>query len=157
MNAHFEDVLARDGRLVYTTMGVSMLPMLREKRDLVVVERPSGRLNKYDVALYRAEGGKCILHRVIRVEPDGYVLRGDHNRASERGVREAQIIGVLTAFVRDGREIAVTDGHYRLYVRLWCALYLPRMALRAPRALARQISRRWRGEANGRRGEPGDI
>lgn len=157
MSARFEDVLARDGRLVYTTTGGSMLPMLREKRDLIVVERPRGRLNKYDVALFRGEGGKCILHRVIRVEPDGYVLRGDNNRASERGIREEQILGVLTAFVRDGREIAVTDERYRLYVRLWCALYHPRMALRALRAMAGRALRRWRGEANGRRGESGDL
>ena len=30
-----------------------MLPMLRQNRDLVVIAPPQGRLQKYDVALYR--------------------------------------------------------------------------------------------------------
>ena len=33
----FEDILARDGKLVYKTRGVSMEPMLRQNRDLVVI------------------------------------------------------------------------------------------------------------------------
>ena len=33
----FEEILARDGRLIYKTRGVSMLPMLHQDRDLVVM------------------------------------------------------------------------------------------------------------------------
>ena len=49
----FEEILARDGVLAYKTKGVSMEPMLRQNRDLVVIEAPSSKLQKYDVALYR--------------------------------------------------------------------------------------------------------
>lgn len=49
----FEELLEKDGRLVYKTRGVSMNPMLYQNRDLVVIEPPAGRLDKYDVALYR--------------------------------------------------------------------------------------------------------
>lgn len=144
MSVRFEDELARSGRLVYTTVGTSMLPMLRAKRDLIVVEPLCGQLKKYDVALYRDAGGKYILHRVVAAGPDGYVFRGDHNRACERGIREEQIVGVLSAFVRDGREIAVTNRCYRLYARLWCGLYRPRMAVRWCRALPARAARKWR-------------
>ena len=34
----FEDILSRDGQLVYKTRGVSMEPMLRQNRDLVVIQ-----------------------------------------------------------------------------------------------------------------------
>ena len=40
----FEEILARDGRLVYKTRGTSMLPMLHQERDLVIIEGPKGRL-----------------------------------------------------------------------------------------------------------------
>ena len=53
MSMTFEDILARDGKLVYKTRGVSMEPMLRQNRDLVVIRVPSSRLKKYDVALYK--------------------------------------------------------------------------------------------------------
>ena len=49
----FEEILSQDGKLVYKVKGVSMLPMLRQNRDLVVIAPPQGRLQKYDVALYR--------------------------------------------------------------------------------------------------------
>ena len=150
MTLRFEQELARSGRLVYTTMGRSMLPMLRQKRDLVVLERPQGRLKKLDVALYRDGAGKYILHRVVRVEADGYVFRGDNNAVCEYGVGEDQIVGVLTAFVRDGREISVRSAGYRAYARLWCALYVPRQAVRKLRGRLGRIRRRWRrGQTDG--------
>ena len=49
----FEEILEKDGKLIYTTKGVSMQPMLYQNRDVVVIEVPQGRLQKYDVALYR--------------------------------------------------------------------------------------------------------
>ena len=35
----FENILDRDGILVYKTKGVSMRPLLRQDRDLVVIEK----------------------------------------------------------------------------------------------------------------------
>ena len=34
----FEEILSRDGRLIYKTRGVSMQPMLYQNRDLVIIE-----------------------------------------------------------------------------------------------------------------------
>ncbi len=144
MTLRFEDALAHGGTLVYTCVGTSMLPMLRQKRDLFVLKPPTGRLQKYDVALYRDRSGKYILHRVIEAGEADYVFRGDNNYTGERGITDAQIIGVLTAFVRDGREIPVTDKRYRLYVRLWCGLFPLRAALVWFAALPGKLKRRWK-------------
>ena len=58
----FEEILATQGRLIYKTKGVSMLPMLRQDRDLVHIVPPAGRLKKYDVAFYRRiDGNKTVL------------------------------------------------------------------------------------------------
>ena len=35
----FEDILDRFGQLVYPPKGVSMLPLLREERDLMIVQK----------------------------------------------------------------------------------------------------------------------
>jgi hypothetical protein len=119
----FEEELQRHGILVYTNVGCSMMPLLRQKRDLVeIAKKQPGRCKKYDVVLYR-RGGKYILHRILKVLPDSYVIAGDHNYVREYGVKDDQIIGVLAAVVRDGRRITVNDRGYRLYVHLWCDLY----------------------------------
>lgn len=118
----FEEILEKDGKLVYKTKGISMNPMLYQNRDLVVIEVPQGRLRKYDVALYR-RGKSYVLHRVIGVNEDGtYSIRGDNTYSIET-VPEEAVIGVLTGFVRDGRQYSVTDPEYQRYVKLWDAAY----------------------------------
>ena len=124
----FEKMLAEDGRLVYRTRGVSMEPMLRQNRDLVVIEVPASRLKKYDVALYK-RGTSYVLHRVIGVKDDHYLIRGDNTYALET-VPDSAVLGVLTAFQRKGKKYSVTDRGYRCYVRFWDAIY-PLRALRA--------------------------
>ena len=46
-------VLEEVGVYVSTPLGKSMRPMLRGGRDNILVEKPTGRLKKYDVALYK--------------------------------------------------------------------------------------------------------
>lgn len=119
----FEQTLQTEGVLFYRIEGVSMQPMLRQKRDAVVLCPPQGRLRKLDVALYRRSSGKYVMHRVVRVLPEGYVIRGDNCFFDETDITDREIIGVLTAFVRRGREHQATDRLYRLYAHLWVASY----------------------------------
>ena len=141
----FENLLARDGYLVYKTRGVSMEPMLRQNRDLVVIRVPASRLRKYDVALYK-RGKDYVLHRVIGVGEDHYLIRGDNTYALER-VEDASVIGVLTGFQRRGREHSVTDPGYMAYVRLWDGLYpLRALWVRGRRLAGRAVRRLRRGE-----------
>lgn len=118
----FEEILARDGKLIYRTKGHSMRPMLRQNRDLVIIEPQEGRLRRFDTALYK-RGGKYILHRVIKVYPEDYVFRGDNNYFTEPGIRDSEIIGILTAFVRKGKQHSADEKGYRFLVRLWALIY----------------------------------
>ncbi len=145
MNLSFEAVLAREGQLVYTCVGASMLPLLRQRRDLIVIEKPSKPLQRYDVPLYRRADGKYVLHRILAVRKDGYVLCGDNQWRRERRVTDEQVIGVMTAVVRDGETIFVTDKRYRLYVHLWCDLFWLRVALLWCLSLPGRIKRKMQG------------
>ena len=83
-NGNIERQLAEQGFYVSTTVGCSMRPMLRNRRDRVIV-LPIGdeRLKKYDLPLYRRPDGKYILHRIIGVRDGEYVIRGDNTYAKE--------------------------------------------------------------------------
>lgn len=123
-NSTYEEQLALHGQLVYTNVGDSMLPLLRENRDLMVITRKNpGRMKKYDAILYRRPNGKYIMHRILKVRKDDYILCGDNRWQREAGVKDDWILGVLTAVVRDGKEISVKDWRYRLYVHLWCDFF----------------------------------
>ncbi len=151
----FEERLTRDGKLVYKTHGSSMRPLLRQDRDLVVIEPPAKPPEKYDVVLYR-RGGSTVLHRVIKRSGDDYLIRGDNTYALET-VPSDNIFGVLTGFVRgkkasskkssadnagEGRLTPVTDRGYRVYSRVWCAIYPVRAAFAAIRRLGGKIKRK---------------
>ena len=138
----FEEILQREGRLIYTSVGDSMLPLIRPGRDLLVIERREGRLKKYDVPLYRRTSGQYVLHRILRVREDGYVLCGDNRWRKETGVTDGQILGVLTAVVRSGREISMDDWRCRLYARVWCGLFpLRALVLRGIHRMKRMMKR----------------
>ena len=42
--SHIEDVLAENGVFVSTTVGMSMYPMLRNRRDTIIIRPYTGRL-----------------------------------------------------------------------------------------------------------------
>ena len=149
--ATFEEELALHGSFAITAIGRSMMPLLRENRDLLVIRRmPRGadgrpqRARRYDVVLYKREG-RYILHRVLKVLPEGYVICGDNNWKREYDIYDAQILGVMTAFVRDGVETPVTDGRYKLYVHLWCDFYYIRAAVLMAIAALRRLKERAAG------------
>ncbi len=138
--ARIEDVLARDGVWVSTTAGVSMWPMLRDRRDTIVVRPPRGRLRPFDVALYR-RGDAYVLHRVIDVADNGYRILGD-NCAEYEKVSEAQVIGVLEEFWRSERRCDPRSRGWLAYARAWHAAFPLRRALMRARAAAGRLKRR---------------
>ncbi|MBR6419457.1 MAG: S24/S26 family peptidase [Oscillospiraceae bacterium] len=139
----FEDVIAHDGRLVYTNVGDSMLPLIRQGRDLLIIEKPHGRLKKYAVPLYRRDSGQYVLHRVLKVRDSDYVICGDNRYNKEYGITDRHIIGVLTAVVRDGREIPVTALRYRLCVHLWCDFFPVRALILKAKKIPKRLKRRY--------------
>ncbi len=126
----YEEQLQIHGKLVYTNVGDSMMPLLRQRRDLLIIEpRPEGRCKKYDVVLYRRPSGQYVLHRILKVRKHDYVICGDNRRIREFGVPDAWIFGLLTGVVRDGKQVDLTSFKYRLYVHLWCDFFWIRAAL----------------------------
>ena len=125
----FEELLDNDGYIVYTNVGYSMLPLLRQKKDIIEIQKKgTGRCKKYDVVLYKRKE-KYILHRVLRVLPDGYLIAGDHNTFVENDVSDDDIIGVMTRVIRNGKSITPDNLLYKIYVHMWCDIYPLRMKM----------------------------
>lgn len=102
--------------------GTSMLPLLVEGRDTVMLKSPVLPLKKGDLPLYRRKDGSFVLHRVVKVQNGSYTMCGDHQFLTERGILEDQIIALAAEINRDGKSISVDESAYKRYVRLWTAL-----------------------------------
>ena len=119
----YEEELRRKGFFTYTNIGTSMLPLLRQRKDLFTIEQKHGRCKKYDVVLYKRPPKSYVLHRVVKVCERDYVMLGDNCINKEYGIRDEDILGVMTSFVRNGKEIPVSHKGYRLYAVLWYFFY----------------------------------
>ena len=119
----FEEEIKKSGRIIYTNVGDSMMPYIKQGRDVLVISEVNGRLNKYDVPLYKRDSGQYVLHRILKVRENDYVICGDNRWNKEYGVTDRHIIGILTGVIRDGQEIPVKSRKYRIYVHLWCDLF----------------------------------
>lgn len=140
MSKTVEEFIAEKGEYVATTAGNSMYPLLRDKKYAVRIVQPSGRLKKYDVALFR-RGKQLVLHRVIKVYPDKYYIRGDNCESGEY-VEESQIIGVLTEIQGKDKHIKITDKSYILYSYLTVFFYPLRYVRKKSYRFARRAARR---------------
>lgn len=118
-----EALLAAGQSVQFAPDGWSMYPLLESLRDQVVVvpigERP---LRRGDVALYRRDGGILVLHRVWRANARGLWFVGDNQKEIEGPLRPDQVRGVMTAMIRKGKRVEVTDLRYRVFSALWLLL-----------------------------------
>lgn len=119
-----KDVLDSVGVYSGLTTGTSMRPIIHQNRDTIIVAKPEGRLNKYDVPLYYAPGGeKYIMHRIIEVYDDHYICMGDNVAFKER-VTDDMIVGKLIGYYRKGKTYIDLENNkaYKLYVKIWMKL-----------------------------------
>ena len=122
------------GSAALTVTGWSMLPMLHNRKDQVIIAPVTDRCKRGDVILYCRENGRYVLHRILRCRKEGYILCGDNQFFTER-VDHSQVIAVVTAFTRKGKHYPVTNAGYRRYTRCWVFFHPVRWLYLIPRRL----------------------
>ena len=117
-----ETELSKHGVYASVTRGISMRPLFKTNRDMVILKRPTHELKKYDVVLYKNSAGRYVLHRIVKIRSDELLIRGDNTYALEH-VKSDEILGVLTEFNRKGKRMSVDNLGYRVYSRVWNFIY----------------------------------
>jgi hypothetical protein len=129
IKGNIEEMLNTEGVFISTTVGTSMYPLLRNRRDNVIIKPVSRKLEKYDVSLYK-RGDEYILHRIIGFNDEGLIIRGDNCFNKEYGIKEQEIIGVAVGFFRGDTYISTKNVFYLLYSRLTVLFHPLKMLLR---------------------------
>ena len=103
----------------FSPRGTSMLPMLRQGLDTVILSPlPPRRLNKYELPMYQRENGQYVVHRIIK-SGETYTCMGDNQFQKEPGLTHEQMIALVTGFTRNGKEHSVEELSHRAYCRFW--------------------------------------
>ena len=103
--------------------GTSMVPTLREGRDTVYLRSvgPEDELRRGDIVFFW-RGPQVVLHRLVRVLPDGRLrVNGDNQLWSEEVARE-DVFAVAERVGRGGRVMPLRTGALRTWGALWMAL-----------------------------------
>ncbi len=112
-----DEKIKNGGEITFSPKGVSMLPLIRPDFDSVVLKKAEGPLKKGDIAFYRRDNGKFVLHRVVGVEDGSYRMCGDNQGFVEKKVEDRLIIAVVKDVLRDGKAVDFNCFGYRLYLK----------------------------------------
>ena len=99
--------------------GNSMYPFLKEGRDTVYLSKVQDQIDIGDVILYCRCAQVPVLHRVIAVRDDGFVLLGDRQTGCETGVKPESVLAVASAVRRKGRLIGRNHPIWFFFARIW--------------------------------------
>ena len=99
--------------------GSSMIPFLAHGRDTVYLSKVRKPLRRGDMVLYRRDSGSYILHRIYRVEGDTYTMVGDAQQGLEPGIRDDQIIAMVTAVRRKGKLLKKGSFWWWFFEHFW--------------------------------------
>lgn len=110
-----EEQLALGKTVSFGPKGTSMLPLIRQNIDTIVLKSPPDRLKKYDLPLYRRENGQFVLHRVVGFDKDGYMTCGDNQNIYEHGVKQSQIIAIAVGMNRGDEYVSFDNKEYIRY------------------------------------------
>lgn len=145
-----QEVLNHGGEFRLYPKGRSMLPLIRQEKDSVVlkkrIDQPNVPLKRKEIAFYRRDSGQFVLHRVMRIERDGtYTMCGDNQLYLEKNIRADQVIGYVDGIYKKDRLLSLTSLRYRLYVLVWTWMPLRhcvKFPTRAWRWLRRKMKRK---------------
>ena len=105
MEPIFRAILDGGGVFTLAPQGESMRPTILPGRDRVSIVKWDGHATPYDILFYKRADGQFVLHRLVRIAEDGFVMCGDNQTVLEHGVREEQIIGIVTEIIRPGETL----------------------------------------------------
>jgi hypothetical protein len=134
-NQHFATlmagVLATGSTFRFEAPGFSMAPMINNGDILTLAPLVGQPPRLGDVlAFIRPATGSPVVHRVVAVRKDHYLLKGDHGRTSDGWIPTDQLLGRVIRVERNQHTIKVGFGLERYPIAVLSRVNLLQPALR---------------------------
>ncbi len=136
-----EEVILGGGKFSFVPSGNSMKPFIRPGKDSVNVVK-ADELKKYDIVLYRRVSGQFVLHRIVNVDNNHYVMCGDNQWTKEHDITSDMIVAKVSEIVRGDKVILCSSKKYMFWVHIWCDLFWLRKLYLKLRIIAKKVLKR---------------
>lgn len=121
------DILRRGGSFIFKAHGSSMVPFIRDGDMLTVIPVEFSDLRVGDVALYRSEQNRAIVHRIMNKSvKDGrpmVMTRGDSSNYDDGWVRSEQLLGRVVSAQRGQKVRILGKGFRSRMARFWIMVH----------------------------------
>ena len=116
--------VAEDGSVIpLLVTGTSMLPFLLDRRSVVYLEKDrSYQPKRGDIVLFLRPDGAWVLHRVVRLLPNGKLLINGDGQAWTETIMPQQIMARVVRICRRKRIFSTENVIYRVLSRMWMPL-----------------------------------
>ena len=104
-----------NGKIRIYPHGTSMLPMIRQGIDSVVLVKPTD-IKLYDIVLFKKEEDFFCLHRVVKVNQDILSVCGDNQSVAEK-INSKDVIAKVESWYREDTHIQNDDKDYIKYIK----------------------------------------
>lgn len=141
MEGILHKTLTAGGTFRFYPRGTSMLPTIKEGRDMVLLTSIPEKLKKYQMILYKRDNGAYVLHRIVKIEGDDYTMRGDNQFVLEPGIRREQMIAIVCGIMREEKKINPESNIQRLKAALWVESVGPRKCLLTLRSYLSKVKK----------------
>ena len=104
----FEEVLEKDGELIFTNVGYSMYSLIKQREDILRIVKTDD-YKKGDIILYKSNVDHYVLHRILKIKKDKIITAGDYNYFKDKPITKEQVLGKLISIKKkNGKEIDLT-------------------------------------------------
>ena len=136
--AEVERLLDAGESVTIKVRGVSMMPLLRDGVDSVVLRRHVDDDIKPGAVMFFCYRGRWFMHRLCRIDGDVLYFAGDGNYKQCECVCRADVKGIVTDIVsKSGKKTRCDAMSWRVKSKMW--LMLPPMVRRYILAIIRRI------------------
>lgn len=104
--------------VVFHVSGNSMLPFLKHGEKILLCPLKSDSPTVGEIILSRSSYG-IVLHRVVRIKNGKIWLAGDGNLAQHEIVEKDQLLGVMTAVIRNGKNVYLDTKSKKILGLFW--------------------------------------
>lgn len=120
--SEIEKILLTGENVTVTVKGKSMMPLLHNGRDAVVLSPVAERVFAVGQIVLFRYNDRHLLHRIIKINAGKLIIQGDGTRSTE-AVTAEDVLGIVIAIIRkNGKKITLPDKREKFYFRFWLLL-----------------------------------
>ena len=103
--------------------GSSMAPFLVHERDSILFSKPDRELRRGDMVFYQRDNGQYVMHRILKVKPEGLYIIGDAQTEVEGPVKPEQVFALVTKVNRKGKWVGPGNFWWWFFSTVWLRLF----------------------------------